>query len=155
MSDKKSDEKKSVDATNVKDIFDIKLTVEKKHRVEFLADTGSKVNILNLKTFQKLKEKNKNLKLSKTNVKIITYAATQSTVKLLGVVKLLIENKKKFLCEEFYVINTDAKNILSGKTCIDLNLLSLNINSCEIENSNIPEHLNLVSTGELGCAGMR
>ena len=99
MSDKKSDEKKSVDATNVKDIFDIKLTVEKKHRVEFLADTGSKVNILNLKTFQKLKEKNKNLKMSKTNVKIITYAATQSTVKLLGVAKLLIENKKKFLCE--------------------------------------------------------
>ena len=141
MSDKKSDEKKSVNATNVKDIFDIKLTVEKNHRVEFLADTGSKVNILNLKTFEQLKEKNKKLKLQKTNVKIITYAATQSTVKLMGVVKLLIENKKKFLCEDFYVINTDAKNILSGKTCLELNLLSININSCEVNSSNVLEYL--------------
>lgn len=141
MSDEKSEEKKSVNATNVRDMFDVKLTVEKEHRVEFLADTGSKVNILNLNTFEKLRKKNHHLKLRKTNVKIVTYAAKQSTVKLLGVVKLLIENKKKFICDEFYVVNTDAKNILSGKTCLELNLLSININSCEINNSNIPEHL--------------
>ena len=141
MSEGNLDDKKSVNATNIKDIFDVEMTVEKKHKVEFLADTGSKANILNWKTFEKLKSQNKNLKLFKTKMKIITYGSTESTLKVVGVTKLLIENKNKFLCEQFYVINTNAKNILSGKTCLELNLISVNINSFEMNSSEIPEHL--------------
>jgi len=36
------------------DKFTVSLTVEKDHEVEFLVDSGSALNILNVKTFQKL-----------------------------------------------------------------------------------------------------
>jgi len=53
------------------DKFTVSLTVEKDHEVEFLVDSGNTLNILNVKTFQNLNNKN-TLEIKKTNVKIST-----------------------------------------------------------------------------------
>lgn len=141
MSESTNESENWVNATsNKNDCFDVKLTVEKNYKVDFLADTGSKANILNLKTFNRLNAA-KELKLRKTNMRVKVYGEKQPSLKCMGVTKILVENKKKFVCEDFYVIDTESKNILSGRTCLQLNLLSINVNTCELNSTHVPEYL--------------
>ena len=126
-------EEQFINATEVcksnRNKFVTKIKVEKDFIEDFLIDTGSSPNILNLKTFQKLQKK-KALKLSKTNTKVITYGENQLNV--LGVTNLLCESKNKIVCEEFYVIHTENQNILSGDISIELGLLSLHVNQTKL-----------------------
>ena len=63
------------------EMFNRKFKIENSS-VKFLIDTGSSLNILNRKTFDKLKEESKgNLLLRKTNVKVIAYGEDQPRYK--------------------------------------------------------------------------
>lgn len=105
--------------------FHAEVKVEGSTAERFLIDTGSS---LNKKTFDKINKNCKgNLKFKKTSTKVITYGQEKpASIKILGVVSLLVENDKTITLKEFYVIDTNHKNLLNGTAAIDLRLLSLN-----------------------------
>ena len=123
---------------------------------KLLIDSGAAVNVLTYRTFTLL---NRNLaqklKLQRTATKILTYRTTQQTLKVKGKVDILVETGTKITTEQFYVIDTESKNLLSGETALKLNLLHMpqkcasehinKINSIppvkENRNKSIPERL--------------
>ena len=118
--------------------FEVKAKLEKTP-VKFLIDSGAAVNIINFKTFQEI---NKNtdsvLCLRKTNVKLLTYGAVNESLTIKGVTTMIIETKKKFLTTDFYVVDTQHKNLLSGETALKLNLITLNcVNKFNTHNKEI------------------
>ena len=116
---------------NYLETFTIELVVEN-CKVEFLIDSGSALNILNLKIFNKLNSKN-SLKLRKTDKRVLTYGINKPSLSIKGVTTLFIENNNKLITKEFYVISTQNKNLLSGHTAIELNLLSIPVNYTQEE----------------------
>ena len=131
--DKASINEQSLDCSfivNYLENFTTELVVEN-CKVEFLIDSGSALNILNLKTFNKLNSKN-SLKLRKTDTRVLSENKPSLSIK--GVTStLLIENNNKLITKEFYVISTQNKNLLSGHTAIELNLLSIPVNYTQEE----------------------
>ena len=82
------------------EMFKRKLKIENSSR-KFLIGTGSSLNILNRKTFDKIKEESKgNLLLQKTNVKVIGYGKNQPSLQIKGVVTLLLESKSRITSPE-------------------------------------------------------
>ena len=94
--------------------------------IKTLIDTGSSLNILNQKTFEKINHKLKGkLTLKKTSTKVITYGSNEPTLKIKGVVSLLIENNHKYVTKDFHVIKTKHKNLLNGESAVDLDLIKI------------------------------
>ena len=124
--------------------FHAEVNVEGKTAVRFLIDTGSSLNILNKKTFQKInKNCNQNLKLRKTSTRVITYGQNKpAPLKIIGVVSLLVENEKTISLKEFYVIDTNHKNLLNGTAAIDLKLMSFSTPATKHANRNNTEQIN-------------
>ena len=89
--------------------FHTELKVEEKMAVRFLIDTGSSLNILNKKTFDRINRHcGSNIKLNKTSTKVITYGQNKAAaLEILGVITLLVENKHTITLKDFYVINTN------------------------------------------------
>ena len=109
--------------TSIKE-FKTEITVENVHRVKFLIDSGSSVNIITLETFNKINKTNKGrLKLQKTKSKVLTYGEKQPSLKILGTVDLTLETNKKISSARFDVIDAESSNLLTGSIAIDLGLL--------------------------------
>ena len=107
-------------------------------KVQVLIDSGASINIMNARTFEGL---NKHLKtpirLSKTDIKVVTYGTDKPSLKIKGVAEVFMETKQKYKHAKVYVIETNHKNLLSGETAVQLGLLTLNIHSVlEINTSN-------------------
>ena len=67
--------------------------------------------------------------------KVVTYGAQQPTLQVLGEINVLVETKHKFLATKFFVINTNHKNLLSGRSALALGIINSNvseINTCSI-----------------------
>ena len=107
--------------------FHAEIKVEGHTAVRFLIDTGSSLNILNKKTFDKINKNCKGtLKIRKTSTKVITYGQEKpAALQIIGVVSLLVENDKTITLKEFYIIDTKHKNLLNGTAAIELRLISL------------------------------
>ena len=89
-----------------------------------------------MRTFNTINERSsKPLILRKTKTKVITYGSNESSLKIKGVVNLLIESKNKYITTKFYIIETDHKNLLSGSAALDLNVIRLNSNESLSENT--------------------
>ena len=74
--------------------FYTRTTVEGKTSLDFLIDTGSAINIINLKSFDRINKQNGgHLKLKKTSTKIVTYASKNPSLIVEGKIKLLIESE--------------------------------------------------------------
>ena len=105
--------------------FETTLCIENSY-VDFLIDSGSALDIITLKTFDTLNSKlNKHLNLRVTKTKILTYGQHIPTLTAKGIVTLLVESDTKIQPIDFHVIDTDNKNLLSGKTAMSLNLISM------------------------------
>ena len=107
------------------EMFNRKLKIENSS-VKRLIDTGLSVNILNQKTFDKIKEESKgNQLLQKTNVKVIAYGENQLSLQLKDEVSLVVEGKSRITTSDFYIINAEHRNLLAGETALQLNILSI------------------------------
>ena len=108
------------------DIFERKILVEGVMKINFLIDSGSAINIINLATFQNLKKVNSKLHLKTTKTKIVSYGQPENCLKIEGICYLTLETSSKLTTDKFYVVNTKAKNLLTGSCAIAVNLHSLN-----------------------------
>ena len=108
------------------DIFERKILVEGVMKINFLIDSGSTINIINLATFQNLKKVNSKLHFKTTKTKIVPYRQSENCLKIEGICYLTLETSSKFTTDKFYVVNTKAKNLLTSSCAIILNLLNLN-----------------------------
>ena len=97
------------------------------NKVLVLIDTGASINIMNSRTFENLNKRlEKPLQLRKTDTKVVTYGSNQPNLKIKGVVDVLIESKSNLGYSKFYVVETNHKNLLSGFTAVQLNILKIN-----------------------------
>ena len=104
-------------------------------KINFLIDSGSVINIIILTTFQNLKKANNKLYLETTKTKVVPYGQSENGLRIKGVCYLTLETSSKFATDKLYVVNTKAKNLLTGFCAIALYLLSLNTQlktQCEI-----------------------
>ena len=87
-------------------------------------DTGATINVIDRKTFQKLK----NMTLRNTNTQ--AYACSNKTpVDFLGKFETVIETKWRYTVGVFYVVNEyDSGCLLSSQTAQELSLISLHLN---------------------------
>ena len=108
-------------------------------KVNFLVDTGASVSILTLRTYKQLCERLKiQPKLEKAKISVHTYGSDskENNLKVLGKIQLTIETPQKISYETFYVIDTNHKNLLSGKATLELDILLFknpvyNLQECE------------------------
>ena len=130
--------------------FNVNLDIEGEH-IDFLIDSGSALNIINLKTFSSL-NKIKPLKVRKTDTTVLTHGQKSPTLQIKVVVTLPVNHAGTAYLFDFYIVDTDNKNLLSGTTAVMLSLLYLPINTIdtdkqhgnEVEHSkisNIPDRL--------------
>ena len=126
--------------------FEVSVQLEKQP-VRFLIDSGAAVNVLTQETFNKLNH-HKSLKITKSATKILTYGSKQPMLRVLGTVQLLIETERLYATEDFFVVDTKSKNLLSGNTALKLNLISLppekvskEINATDAKNVDSPSRL--------------
>ena len=98
-----------------------------------LIDTGTSINLIDLKSWQRIKSSkfNDSLKLTKAHVKIFGYGSTQP-IELLGKFEGLLEAKHKMTVATIHVIQGNGGNLLSFKTAQVLGLVEVKINSVEI-----------------------
>ena len=108
------------------DNFERKILVEGVMKINFLIDSGFAINIINLTTFQNLKKVNSKLHLKTTKTKIVLYRQSENCLKIKGICYLTLETSSKLTTDKFYVVNTKAKNLLTGSCAIAVNLHSLN-----------------------------
>ena len=117
-------------------------------KVKLLIDSGASINIMNLKTYGNLKKRlGKPLPLRKSTTKVVTYGSVNPSLKIKGMINVLVETKKKYLNTKFYVVDTDHSNLLSGSTAVELGILSLNsenVNTCQ--NVKTSNHVNKENT---------
>ena len=73
-----------------------------------------------------MKKVNSKLHFEKNKTKIVPYGQSENCLKIEGVCYLTLETSSEFTTDKFYVVNTKAKNLLTGSCGIALNLLSLN-----------------------------
>lgn len=119
-----SEDAKSVVVNSISQ-FNTKVNIEGV-TVKALIDTGSSLNILNKQTFDQIKNISGGaLKLKKSCIKVITYGASEPSLKINGVISLLVENKRRIITTDFYVIDTSHRNLLNGATAIALNLITM------------------------------
>ena len=126
--------------------FEVLVQLEKRP-VRFLIDSGAAVYVLTPETLNKL-DHNKSLKISKSTTKILTYGSKQPMLCMLGTVQLLIETDSLYATEDFFVVDTKGKNLLSGNTALKLNLISLppekvskEINANDVKGVDTPSRL--------------
>ena len=92
------------------------------HKVEFLMDSGANVNVLSLKTLNEI-FKGKSYYLRKSNVKLRLYNNT--LLDTLGKILLRCKRNGNFFDLSFVIVKKNLKPILSGNTCIDMNLIKI------------------------------
>ena len=94
--------------------------------VRFLIDSGSAINIINLETFYQIKKKNRNLFLTLTKTKILTYGAKNvSLLQMKGTCQLNVDTGTKITTALFYVTDSNSHNFLTGACAIELDLICL------------------------------
>ena len=94
------------------------------HKLKMTIDTGATMNVIDRKTFQKLK----NVTLSNTNTQAYAYS-NKTPVDILGKFETLIETKRKNTVGVFCVVNEyDSGCLSSSQTAQELSLISLHLN---------------------------
>ena len=88
-------------------------------------DSGSGVNVLDVKTFENLKTKLPTINLKRSKTKLLAYG-TNTPHETLGCFGTSLESDKRFVPVTMYVAKKGSGNLLSGDTAIDLGLLNLN-----------------------------
>ncbi|XP_053389269.1 uncharacterized protein K02A2.6-like [Mercenaria mercenaria] len=86
--------------------------------VKALIDTGSSINVIDERTYSKLKNK---VTLSKVDTKVYAYGANK--VDLLGKFQATIETKHKITTAPVYVAKGKSCNLLSYLTSVDLQVI--------------------------------
>ena len=72
-----------------------------------LNDSGASINVMNFRTFDGLNKRlEQPLKLRKADLKVVTYGQDNPSLKVKGVVEVLVESENKYQNTEFYVIET-------------------------------------------------
>ena len=87
-------------------------------------DSGSGVNVLDMKTFESLKTKVPTIHLKRSKTKVFAYG-TNTPLETLGCFETSLESDKRFAPFTMYVAKKGSGNLLSGDTAIDLGLLNL------------------------------
>ena len=87
--------------------------------VNILVDTGACINVVDEKTFRKLKIKSK---LGKPDAKIYAYGSKKD-LPVLGKFQTTIESKDKIVTAEIHVIKGDHGCLLGYATCVDLQVV--------------------------------
>ncbi len=86
-----------------------------------LVDTGASVDLIDAKTFDKLKNA---VKLTKTNTKIFPYGSNKP-LPMKGEFQATVESKSRYTVTKIYVLDGTGGNLLSAKTAQELNLVEL------------------------------
>ncbi len=90
--------------------------------VTMLADTGSRINIIDEPTLRKIPNWNKQLKPTQKRV----YAYKSNTpLDLLGVFQATIESNEKYVVGNIYVVRGEGENLLSCGTALELGLITV------------------------------
>ena len=92
---------------------DIKLCSTK---INILVDTGASVNLIDGTTYNTLE---KIPQLKKSNTKIFTYGG-EKPMKIIGKFETMVESKKVFNIETFYVVQGNSGNLLSYQSAKNL-----------------------------------
>ena len=100
-----------------------------------LVDSGASINVMNKTTFDKLNKTLPHpLTLTRSKTRLITYGNSHPSLQVLGEIQLLLETANKFLLTNFFLINTNHRNLLSGQSALALSILHFdsNINTCSL-----------------------
>jgi len=111
--------------------------VEDKVQKKFKLDSGSDVNIISLKTYNKIvRSVDEDIKLQNKSRNIEAYGGTN--IEVIGITKLknVLNNKNTMSHENFIVAKNDAVSILGLETCLKLKLINRTAVN-ELKKSNI------------------
>ena len=112
---------------------DIKLCSTK---INILVDTGASVNLIDSTTYNTLE---KIPQLKKSNTKIFTYGG-EKPMKIIGKFEAMVESKKVFNIETFYVVQGNSGNLLSYQSAKNLQIIeTINSNTASNWKSQFPE----------------
>ena len=99
------------------------------HQFSILVDTGSTINVIDKKTFDKMK----GLALQKTKVKAYPYN-TVKPVEFLGKFESLVKTKSRFAVATFFVLQQENSGcLLSATTAQEMGIITLKLNKISTE----------------------
>jgi hypothetical protein len=103
---------------------------------KMIVDTGSSVNLIDRKTFNRLREINKTLLLKSSKTKIYPYAS--KPIKVLGYFQGTFENDKHITVQKVFVVNNEnAGNLLSLETAKELTYIDVNEKKIQINSKTL------------------
>ena len=103
--------------------------------INFIVDTGATVDVIDSKTYDRLKS---SVKLCKSTTKIFAYGSTKP-LPLKGEFQATVESNKRYTVSVIHVVEGGSGNLLSAKTAQDLALIQLVNKVTELETPPKPE----------------
>lgn len=98
-------------------MWDEIIQIENK-KIKVKLDTGAEINVMPSKTFKSI---NKQFKIRPTGYVLKAFEGTQA--KPVGIVNLLCKHKNREMYEDFVVVEGANQILLSGQTCVKLDLV--------------------------------
>ena len=103
--------------------------------INFIVDTGATVDVIDSKTYDRLKS---SVKLCKSTTKIFAYGSNKP-LPLKGEFQATVESNKRYTVSVIHVVEGGSGNPLSAKTAQDLALIQLVNKVTELETPPKPE----------------
>ena len=103
--------------------------------INFVVDTGATVDVIDSKTYDRLKS---SVKLCKSTTKIFAYGSNKP-LPLKGEFQATVESNKRYTVSVIHVVEGGSGNLLSAKTAQDLALIQLVNKVTELETPPKPE----------------
>ena len=103
--------------------------------INFIVDTGATVDVIDSKTYDRLKS---SVKLCKSTTKIFAYGSNKP-LPLKGEFQATVESNKRYTVSVIHVVEGGSGNLLSAKTAQDLALIQLVNKVTELEMPPKPE----------------
>ena len=97
--------------------------------INFIVDTGATVDVIDSKTYDRLKS---SVKLCKSTTKIFAYGSNKP-LPLKGEFQATVESNKRYTVSVIHVVEGGSGNLLSAKTAQDLALIQLVNKVTELE----------------------
>ena len=120
----------NVHATNIKEqdkqSFYAKLKLGKS-TIKFQIDSGSSANIIDESTFAIIHKENPEIQLTKSRKRLFAFGS-KTPLPLLGQFQCVLESKKRLAHATIVVVKNATGCLLSGKTSIDLNIVTITVN---------------------------
>jgi hypothetical protein len=110
--------------------------------IKFQIDSGSTANIIDEFTFSNIQKENPSIQLTKSKKRLFAFGAV-TPLQLLGQFHCVLESKKRLAYATIIVVKNATGCLLSGKTSIDLNFLTIRVNTKPATFSQLSKHKKL------------